>query len=403
MSNQVKPMTDEVQRTTDEKWMQRAIDLAEKGKGLVHPNPMVGAVLVKDEQIIGQGHHPYYGGPHGEVMALRDCEQRGNNPFGATVYVTLEPCCHFGKTPPCTEALIQAGVSRVVVAVKDPNPLVGGKGIKRLREAGIQVDVGTLRENCLEQNAIFFHFIQHQRPYVILKSASSLDGKIATKKGDSQWITSETSRRHAHGVRSQMGAIMVGIGTVLADDPLLTCRVENQGEDSSLQTPPYEKRSLIRMVVDSQLQIPLDSKLVKSAKEVPLWIVCGQGVKPKIQSELKKLGAVLLEQPLDDLGHVDLSNLMSVLGSHRIDSLLIEGGGSLNDSALRRGIVNEVNFYIAPLIIGGAGAKTGVAGLGIEMLSEATELENMEIIPLGRDFLIKGKVRKAGDYVHGNC
>ncbi len=390
-------MTNQVQRSTTEKWMKLAIELAEKGRGLVHPNPMVGAVIVKDQKVIGQGYHPYYGGPHGEIVALRDCEAKGNDPQGADVYVTLEPCCHFGKTPPCTEALIKAGVKRVIVAVEDPNPLVGGKGTLQLRNAGIQVEVGVLRESCLEQNRIFFHYIQHQKPYVILKSATSLDGKIATKLGESQWITSEASRQHAHGVRNHMGAIMVGIGTVLADNPMLTCRLGGQvntsAEEGVIESFLTEKRQLVRIVIDSQLQIPLGSKLVESANEVPLWIVCGEGVKPTTQLELKKCGALLLEQPLDSSGHVDLPNLMTVLGSRKIDSLLIEGGGGLNDSALRSGIVDEVNFYIAPILIGGAEAKTGVEGLGINKLSDAIQLENMKGTSLGPDFLIQGKVR----------
>ncbi len=381
-----------MEKGSDEHWMQLAIELGAKGKGKVQPNPLVGAVLVKEGQLVGQGYHAAYGHDHAEVAALKDCRRRGNDPSGATIYVTLEPCCHFGKTPPCTEALIEGGVKRVVVAIEDPNPLVGGKGIERLREAGIQVDVGLLKESCQVQNEVFFHNIQQEKPYVIMKSAISLDGKIATKTGESKWITSETSRRHAHQLRGEVQGIMVGIGTVLADDPLLTCRY-SEGN-----------RSLTRMVIDRGLEMPLDSKLVTTAKETPLWVVCGQGIRPEKQLELANLGVVLLEQPLDQQGHVDLEKLMSQLWKMKIASVLIEGGGSLNDSAVRAGIVNEVNFYIAPIIIGGAEAKTGVAGLGVSLLSEALQLEKLEVHPLGDDLFIRGKVkRKEDSSVYGNC
>lgn len=374
---------------TDERWMKRAIELAELGKGKVHPNPMVGAVIVKDGVLIGEGFHGYYGGPHGEIEALKDCEIKGNNPLGAEVYVTLEPCCHYGKTPPCTEALIKAGVKRVIVAVEDPNPLVKGKGIETLKKAGIAVVVGIMKDGALAQNKVFFHYMTHNRPYVILKSATSLDGKIATRLGESKWITSEATRAHSHDIRGRVGAIMVGIGTVLADDPLLTCR-RTRPDD----LPSTPSRQSVRIVIDSQLEIPLDCQLVQTAREVPLWVVCGQGVKPNFQRALTENGVRILEQNLDPEGHVDLKKLMSILGEHKIDSVLIEGGGSLNDSALRSDIVHEVNFYIAPILIGGSQAKTGVAGLGAGLLSEGVQLENMEVIPLGRDFLIKGTVKR---------
>lgn len=395
---------------TEEKWMKRAIELAEMGRGKVHPNPMVGAVLVKDQQIIGEGYHGYYGGPHGEIEALRDCERRGNEALGADLYVTLEPCCHYGKTPPCTEALINAGVKRVFIAIKDPNPLVGGKGIDILRKAGILVSVGILRDMALAQNKVFFHYIKTQRPYVILKSAASLDGKIATRLGESQWITSETARQHGHRVRGSVRAIMTGIGTVLADNPMLTCRLNEQGDQEKQGSQVRQedqgtssKRQPLRIVIDSQLKIPLSSKLVQSAEIVPLWVVCGLGLRPEKQEVLKTKGVTLIEQPLDGDGYIHLRNLMAVLGQHKIDSLLIEGGGSLNDSALRWGIVDEVHFYVAPILIGGAQAKSGVAGLGVGSLAEAVRLENMEIIPLGKDILIKGKVLKEALDVYRDC
>lgn len=373
-------------------WMNRALELAKGGRGKVSPNPMVGAVIVKNGKCIGEGYHKLYGGAHAEVCALDACKE---DPKGATIYVTLEPCCHFGKTPPCTQAIIQAGIKRVVVGACDPNPLVSGKGIEALRTTGITVDVGILEEDCIKLNHVFFHYIQTKTPYVILKAAMSLDGKIATKTGESKWITGELAREHGHSVRGNVKAIMVGIGTVLADDPMLTCRI---GENTT--TNP------IRIVIDKHLKIPLDSKLVKTATKTPFWVVCAE-TEPRFNSNenpqtytdnktkeaiLEANGVILLRRPLQADGQIDLNDLMHILAEKQIDSLLIEGGGSLNDSALAAGIVSEVNFYIAPMIIGGETAKNGISGSGRETLALASRLKGLKMEPLGDDWLITAKV-----------
>lgn len=373
-------------------WMNKALELAKGGRGKVSPNPMVGAVIVKNGKCIGEGFHKIYGGAHAEICALDACKEE---PKGATIYVTLEPCCHFGKTPPCTQAIIQAGIKRVVIGAHDPNPLVSGKGIEQLRTAGLTVDTGVLEESCITLNDVFFHYIQTKMPYVILKAAMSLDGKIATNTGESKWITGELARAHGHSIRGNVKAIMVGIGTVLADDPMLTCRV---GENSN--TNP------IRIIIDKHLKIPLDSKLVKTATKTPLWVVCAE-TEPSLNSKsniqtntddkakqaiLEANGVVLLRLPLQANGQIDLKALMHILAEKQIDSLLIEGGGSLNDSALAAGIVSEVNFYIAPMIIGGETAKNAIAGKGRSTLDMASRLKQFKMEPLGDDWLITAKV-----------
>ena len=247
---------------SDEKYMELALSLAERGAGRVSPNPMVGAVIVKNGKIIGEGWHARYGDLHAERNALADCEKRGENPKGATIYVTLEPCCHHGKTPPCTDALIAAGIARVVIGSEDPNPLVAGKGIRQLREAGIEVSSGVLKEACDRLNRVFFHYITHHTPYVVMKYAITMDGKIAAYTGNSQWITGEAARQNVHRDRNRYTAIMAGIGTVLADDPLLTCRIP-------------EGKNPTRIIADTHLQIPLDAQIVKTAREIPTILAVG--------------------------------------------------------------------------------------------------------------------------------
>lgn len=364
----------------DEEWMRQALVLAEKGQGKTYPNPMVGAVLVKHGAAIGEGYHALYGGPHAEVAALANCSE---DPSGATLYVTLEPCCHYGKTPPCTEAIIRAGIGRVVVGAVDPNPLVSGQGIAALKAAGIAVTTGVLAQKAQELNRAFNHYMNYQRPYVLLKAAMSLDGKIATRSGDSKWITGETARKEAHKTRGQVKAIMAGIGTVLADDPLLTCRVPD--ENGIAEQP-------IRIVLDKKLLIPMASNLVQSALEIPLMVITTETQhKSEKAARLEALGVSVRAVSLK-AGHFNWHELLQSLSLEGIDSLLLEGGGILHDSALRAGVVDEVHFYIAPLLIGGIGAKGAIGGLGVERLTEAVALESVSLLPCGKDWLYKAKV-----------
>ena len=383
----------------DHIYMRRAIQLARQGQGWCHPNPMVGAVIVRDGRIIGEGYHQKCGELHAERNAFASLTESAQD---ATLYVTLEPCCHYGKTPPCTEAIIQHGIARVVVGSRDPNPRVNGGGVRILREAGIQVDTDFLREECDALNPVFFHYIQKHTPYVIQKYAMTLDGKIATKTGASKWITGPASRAEVQSLRHACMAIMVGIGTVLADDPLLTCRIPGG-------------RNPIRIIADSHLRIPLDSQLVATAHEVPTYVVTAFPtapaqptateqpaapaqptdrsvyISPETESkvdQLQALGVRLLNLPSADGPGVDLKKLMQVLGEMEVDSLLLEGGGTLNESALRAGIVNEIQVYVAPKIFGGR-AKSPVEGQGVNLPEEAYRFQIVGMDPVGEDIRLR--------------
>ena len=295
--------------------MRRAIALAQKGEGQVSPNPLVGAVIVKDGKIIGEGYHEHYGQPHAERNALANCIQ---SPEGATIYVTLEPCCHHGKQPPCTDALLAAGIRRVVIGSKDPNPLVHGKGIRILRKHGVEVTEQVLQDECDEMNEVFFHYIQTKLPFVILKYAMTLDGKIATYTGASRWVTGEAARAHVHRMRNRYHAIMVGVGTVLADDPMLTCRL---GKTENGVNP-------VRIICDTVLRTPLESQIVRTAKEVPT-IIASCNRQEAMHMPYVEAGCQILVTPEKD-GQVDLWDLMRQLGEQEIDSVILEGGGTLN-------------------------------------------------------------------------
>jgi diaminohydroxyphosphoribosylaminopyrimidine deaminase/5-amino-6-(5-phosphoribosylamino)uracil reductase len=353
--------------------MQRSIELAQKGIGFVNPNPLVGAVIVKDAKIIGEGWHAKYGGLHAERNALAQCSC---SPEGATLYVTLEPCCHHGKTPPCTEAIIKNKIARVIIGSLDPNPLVAGKGVKILQEHGIEVVTGVLETECDHLNDIFFHYIKTGRPYVILKYAMTADGKIATVSGHSKWITGEAAREHVHQTRKRVSAIMVGIKTVLADDPLLNCRVENPSHPA-------------RIICDSKLQIPLTSKIVATATDIATYVAttAQNHIKKK---QLEDMGVTVIQ--IRELnGWVDLNHLMEILGALKIDSVLLEGGAQLNYSALQSGIVSKVQAYIAPKIFGGAKAKSPVGGTGVELVNQAFSLLKPSVECLGDDILLEYK------------
>jgi len=331
-------------------------------------------VLVKQGRIVGEGFHLAAGRPHAEVEALN---RAGTEARGSTAYVTLEPCAHFGRTPPCCNALIDAGIARVVAGVVDPNPAVSGRGIAALKAAGIEVSVGVAEAECRRLNEAFFHFHATHRPFVTLKSAVSLDGKIAANSGDSKWITGERARRHAHFLRARSGAVLCGIGTVLKDDPLLTARL------------PRLPRQPIRIVLDSGLRIPVDSQLVRTAKEVPTWIAAADTLASSRVSNLESLGVEILRVPADTRGWIDLELLLELIGKRGITSLLVEGGGEVHASFLKANLVHRLLWCVAPKIIGGAAAPTSVEGAGIEAVSDSRALSPFVIKRLGDDLLLE--------------
>lgn len=361
----------------EEQFMKRAIELAKQGTGWTAPNPLVGAVVVKNGRVIGEGYHRKYGELHAERNALAACTE---DPAGATLYVTLEPCCHYGKTPPCTEIIIEKKIAKVVIGSRDPNPKVAGKGARILREHGIEVVEDYMREACDALNPVFFHYITTKTPYVVLKFAMTLDGKIATRTGASKWITGEAARNHVHQLRGRYAGILAGIGTVLADDPMLNCRIDGAHQP-------------LRIILDSHLRIPMGSRLVRSAKEYPLLIVCNESARDREEGasriqKLEEAGAKVWTLP-EKNGHPDLNVLMQRLGEEKIDSVLIEGGGTVNEAALKAHIVHHVYAYIAPKIFGGEDAKTPVEGSGIRLPQECANLRLAKITVLLNDMLLE--------------
>ena len=359
---------------TDTTYMQTALDLAQKGRGWTSPNPMVGAVVVKDGRIIAQGYHAKCGDLHAERAALAACTE---DPRGATMYVTLEPCCHHGRQPPCTDAILEAGIARVVVGSGDPNPQVAGKGLDILRAAGVDVTEHVLEEACTALNDVFFHYIRTKTPYVVLKYAMTLDGKLAAYTGQSQWITGEEARRHVHTQRGRYRAIMVGVGTVLADDPQLTCRIEGG-------------RNPLRIVCDTHLRTPLTAQVVQTAQEIPTLIASCETDPAKIKP-YEDLGVRVWTLPAKN-GRVDLAALMERLGKEEVDSVLIEGGAQLHWAALESGVVNKVQAYIAPKLLGGETAKSPIGGQGFPHPDQAVRLKDPKLTRLGEDFLIESEV-----------
>lgn len=364
-------------------FMKTALSLAEKGMGFVSPNPMVGAVIVRDGKIIGSGWHKKYGGFHAERNAFADCDSRNVDCRGADMYVTLEPCCHHGKTPPCTDAIISHGIKRVFIGSSDPNPLVAGKGVSILREHGIDVTEGVLKKECDALNIIFFHYITTHMPYVTMKYAMTADGKIACHTGESKWITGEAARQDVQFQRLRHSGIMVGVGTVIADNPMLNCHLENG-------------RNPIRIICDSKLRTPLDSNIVRTAREIPTIIAAVSADTSRI-SEYESHGCHVQITPQRN-GKVDLRELMKTLGDEGIDSILLEGGAEMNWSALEAGIVSSVMTYISPKIFGGTDAKTPVGGIGAAHPETAFMLENSAIVRIGEDIRIESRVKN----VHRN-
>lgn len=358
---------------TDEEYMRRAIELAHRGEGGVNPNPLVGAVIVKDGEIIGEGAHLRYGSLHAERNAIKAAKENGKDLRGSTIYVTLEPCCHHGHQPPCTEAIVEEGISKVVIGSRDPNPLVHGKGAAFLKEHGVEVVEDFLKDECDELNPVFFHYITTKTPYVVMKCAESLDGKIATVTGESQYISGEESRLEVMRMRNKYKGIMIGIGTALADDPMLTCRLPEGG------------RNPVRIICDKSLRLPMESRLVRTAAEIPTIVFCSENADSEKAQALSDRGVTVLRAPLKN-GELELHFIMKKLGEMEIDSILLEGGGTLNASMLEAGLVNELHLFIAPLIIGGR-AKTIVEGKGVSHLNDACH------------FSLK-KMEKSGEDVH---
>jgi diaminohydroxyphosphoribosylaminopyrimidine deaminase/5-amino-6-(5-phosphoribosylamino)uracil reductase len=357
----------------DEHWMARALALAERGRGYVEPNPLVGAVVVRDGQVVGEGWHQRFGEAHAEINALAAA---GKAAEGATLCVTLEPCCHHGKTPPCTEAVLRSGIRRVVAAMVDPFPQVGGQGAALLRAAGVQVEVGLLEAEARRLNAPYLKLLGTGRPYVHAKWAMTLDGKIATRTGDSKWISSEGSRQRVHELRGRMDAIIVGIGTVLADDPLLTAR-------------PPGPRTPVRIVLDSQGRLPPDSKLATTARETPVLVVTTDTLPANRSDALRTLGCTVLALAADQ-GRPRIGALLDELGRRRMTNVVVEGGAEVLGKFLDAREVDEVHVYIAPKLIGGAAARTAVAGKGVDKLADAPTFKDWNVETVDGDVLLHG-------------
>ena len=360
--------------SNDEKYMRLTIELAEKAKGRTSPNPMVGAVIVKDGEIVGRGYHQKAGTPHAEIHAIEDAGEKAKD---ATIYVSLEPCSHYGRTPPCTQAIINAGLSRVVMAMTDPNPRVDGGGKAILESHGIEVTTGILENEARKLNEFFIKYITTKLPFIIMKTAMTLDGKIATHSGKSKWITSEESRRLVHLIRNEVDAVMVGIGTLIKDDPSLTMRL-----------PDGEGRDAIRIILDSHARILLDSKVLNQESDART-IVAVTSSAPEDKIEQIKQKAEVIVIPEKD-GRVDILELMKKLGQMEITSVMIEGGAEVNASALRAGIVDRVMFFIAPKIFGGSDAPSPVGGDGVDEPDDAILLKDISVEQIGKDVLVTG-------------
>jgi diaminohydroxyphosphoribosylaminopyrimidine deaminase/5-amino-6-(5-phosphoribosylamino)uracil reductase len=364
----------------DKNYMKLALKLAARARGRTSPNPMVGAVVVKDGNIVGQGFHQKAGTPHAEIHALKEA---GPEARGATLYVTLEPCCHYGRTGPCTEAIIQAGISRVVVAMADPNPLVAGKGLKRLEEAGISVTLGVMEDEARQLNEVFLKYIATKMPFVVVKAAISLDGKIATRSGKSRWITGPEARAYGHRLRDCYDAILVGIGTVLADDPALTARL-----------PGRKTRDPVRIVLDSRGRTPPDAKVLNQQSEAPAIIAVTKEAPLERLAVLREAGAEVVV--VNEGPRVNLNKLMKLLGEREITSVLIEGGAAVHGSALEAGIADKAVWFIAPKIIGGNDAPGPVGGFGVDDPNDAWQLERFKVRRLGEDFCLEGYFKYRG-------
>ncbi|KXS50242.1 MAG: diaminohydroxyphosphoribosylaminopyrimidine deaminase / 5-amino-6-(5-phosphoribosylamino)uracil reductase [Halanaerobium sp.] len=351
----------------DYKHMKRALELAKLGEGKTSPNPMVGAVVVKNGEIVGEGYHQECGGPHAEVFAL---EEAGKKAVGADIYVTLEPCSHYGKTPPCAQKLIDTGIKKAVVAMVDPNPEVSGRGIEMLREAGIKVELGLLKNEAQKLNEIFLKYIQSDYPFVFLKKAQTLDGYIASKTGDSKWITNSAARLEGHKLRHRIDAIMVGIGTVLADDPSLTARLDTR-----------EGIDPLRIILDPDLEIPINARIINQKSTAKTLIITAQNDEPDIlakKERLLKLKQVDIISFAAENKYFDLREILKTLKKRKISSLLVEGGAKLSHTFLKENLVDKFYYFIAPKIYGGSDGIASFCGKGPKLMSDTVELKILE-------------------------
>jgi len=399
--------------TEDEKYMRRAMTLAHRGAGWVNPNPMVGAVLVKEGRIIGEGFHEYFGGPHAEVNALMNLLYSSGSEGlvnadatvkqirelpGAmngllkdtTLYVTLEPCTHQGKTPPCTDLIVECGIRSVVIGMEDPNPLVNGKGVAFLRAHGIQVTVGVLEAAVRSLNEVFIKFITEKIPFVVLKTAMTLDGKIATVTNASRWITGEASRKMVHRMRQQFSAVMVGVDTVFFDNPQLNIRL-NAGK-GGISTSPLSWKNPLKIITDTRARIPIDATVLQVDPQLTVVATTALAPAAKLR-EIERTGAQVLVCPQKD-NMVDLHFLIQSLGLMEVDSVMIEGGSTLAFSALKEGLVDKVVSFIAPKILGGKEAPGAVGGAGITTMEEAISLSEMRFRKIGEDLLVEGRIKR---------
>jgi diaminohydroxyphosphoribosylaminopyrimidine deaminase / 5-amino-6-(5-phosphoribosylamino)uracil reductase len=354
----------------DAHFMRAALSLARRGLGTVWPNPAVGCLLVKDGEVVGRGWTQPGGRPHGETEALA---RAGAQAEGATTYVSLEPCCHHGKTPPCADALIAAGIKRAVVAIEDPDPRVAGRGIEKLRDAGVAVETGLGAKEAAEINAGFFKRIAEGRPLVTLKLAATLDGRIATASGESQWITGEAARQRAHLLRATHDAVMVGVGTVVADNPQLTCRL-----------PGLEARSPVRIVIDGSLRVPLTANLIAEAKAVPTWIVHRHGADAARCQALRDCGVELIEVPVSESVEMDLTVAFTELGKRGLTRVLVEGGAKLAGELMEEGLVDRLAWFHAPRLIGGDGLPA-IEAFGVGALASAPTFKRLSLETIGDD------------------
>ena len=362
-------------------FMQAALALAARGAGRTAPNPMVGAVVVRDGKIVGSGYHRQAGGPHAEVFAL---EAAGKLAAGAALYVTLEPCNHFGRTPPCTERILAAGIRRVVVAMADPNPKVAGGGCARLRAAGLTVETGLCAQAAARLNEAWVKFVLTGRPFVVLKCAATMDGRIATRTGDSRWVTGPAARARVHRLRSEMDAIMVGIGTVLNDDPRLTARL-----------PGGSGRDPVRIVLDTHLRMPASARMLNLDSNAETLIVCGSGVDAARRHPLEAVGARLVPCAVA-AGGLDLAALMPVLGARGITSVLVEGGARVSASALAAQVVDKVMFFYAPKLLGGDDGVPMCRGSGPDLMASALSVHDLEVERVDQDVLLSGYLTVGG-------
>lgn len=363
----------------EEQYMRLVLSLAKRGLGTTFPNPMVGAVLVKGQRIVGKGYHKKAGTAHAEIAALDDAQGEAR---GATLYINLEPCSHYGKTPPCTDALIKAGVRQVVVSMLDPNPAVNGKGVETLKKAGMEVRVGLLEEEAKRLNEAFITYMEKQRPFMTLKAAVSLDGKIATKTCDSKWISNEESRRYVNQMRAVADGIMVGINTVILDNPLLVPKVLRP------------KKQPVRIVLDSKLRIPLSCDIVKTAEKYRTWVFTAGDSRADKEMKLKSLGLDVIRVPSEDGGRVSLKHVCTELYRRELVHVLVEGGGEINSALLRERLIDKIMLFYGPIIIGGKGALNLVGGKGVDFLKDAHRIDIATVKRFREDIYVEGYVHR---------